>query len=123
MQSLNEILKASGVSNATAKEKNGAAERAPAPEQQTVEEVCARCEGAGFVRRTVRLGHPDFGKAFPCDCTLDEREDQRQVRETSDRDVRACGVGERDPGGRGERRDDGRGDGGDHGRGDAVLPE
>lgn len=32
------------------------------------------------MRRAVRLGHPDFGKAFPCECTLDEREEQRQAR-------------------------------------------
>ncbi len=41
---------------------------------------CPRCGGAGFVRRAVRLGHPDFGRAFPCDCTLDEHEDERQAR-------------------------------------------
>lgn len=32
------------------------------------------------MRRAVRLGHPDFGRAFPCECTLDEREDQRLAR-------------------------------------------
>lgn len=32
------------------------------------------------MRRAVRLGHPDFGKAFPCRCTLDEGEDQRRAR-------------------------------------------
>jgi DNA replication protein DnaC len=44
------------------------------------EELCTRCGGAGFVRKAVRLGHPDFGKAFPCECTADEREDQRLAR-------------------------------------------
>ena len=44
------------------------------------EDVCPRCGGAGFVRRAVRLGHPDFGKAFPCQCTLDEREEDRLAR-------------------------------------------
>jgi len=32
------------------------------------------------VRKTVRLGHPDFGKAFPCRCTEDEDADQRLAR-------------------------------------------
>ncbi len=44
------------------------------------DEVCGRCGGAGFVRKAVRLGHPDFGKAFPCHCTQNEREDQRRAR-------------------------------------------
>lgn len=32
------------------------------------------------MRRAVRLGHPDFGKAFPCECTLGEREEERLAR-------------------------------------------
>ncbi len=32
------------------------------------------------MRRTVRLGHPDFGRAFPCECTDDEEEDERLTR-------------------------------------------
>ncbi len=32
------------------------------------------------MRRSVRLGHPDFGRAFPCECTLNERDDQRRSR-------------------------------------------
>ena len=32
------------------------------------------------MRRAVRLGHPDFGKAFPCQCTQDEREEDRLAR-------------------------------------------
>ena len=44
------------------------------------EDVCPHCGGAGFVRRAVRLGHPDFGKAFSCRCTLNEREDERLSR-------------------------------------------
>ncbi|MCS7259943.1 MAG: ATP-binding protein [Anaerolineae bacterium] len=30
--------------------------------------VCPICGGAGFLRRDVPVGHPDFGKAFPCEC-------------------------------------------------------
>ena len=32
------------------------------------------------MRRAVRLGHPDFGRAFACRCTEDEREDERLAR-------------------------------------------
>jgi len=44
------------------------------------EGVCPICGGAGFVRRDVALDHPDFGRAFPCRCVLDEREEQRLTR-------------------------------------------
>ena len=43
-------------------------------------DLCAVCGGAGFVRRVVRLGHPDFGKAFPCECTRDEQAEDRLAR-------------------------------------------
>lgn len=33
---------------------------------------CSICEGKGFVRHNVPLGHPDFGKAFPCECRAGE---------------------------------------------------
>ena len=32
------------------------------------------------MRKAVRLGHPDFGKAFPCRCTQEESEDERFAR-------------------------------------------
>lgn len=32
------------------------------------------------MRRSVRLGHPDFGKAFPCDCIENEDDSERQDR-------------------------------------------
>jgi len=32
------------------------------------------------VRLSVPLGHPDFGKAFPCRCQERERDDQRLSR-------------------------------------------
>ncbi len=34
--------------------------------------VCPICHGAGFVRRNVLVGHPDFGRAIPCECKLRE---------------------------------------------------
>ena len=68
------------MSAATAKANGGkkpTAEPGPEPE---ADDACALCGGAGFVRRTVRLGHPDFGRAFPCQCTDDEAEDERLQR-------------------------------------------
>jgi len=58
-----------------------AASAAPAGSaDEPADDVCPSCGGAGFVRKNVRLGHPDFGKAFPCQCTEDERADQRLAR-------------------------------------------
>ncbi len=58
-----------------------AASAAPAGSaDEPADDVCSSCGGAGFVRKNVRLGHPDFGKAFPCQCTEDERADQRLAR-------------------------------------------
>ncbi|MGH8629625.1 MAG: ATP-binding protein [Burkholderiales bacterium] len=77
---MNEILKDSGWRDATPPA-SGAGPRVAEPVlDDSDDDACARCAGAGFVRRAVRLGHPDFGKAFPCQCTQDEREDQRQAR-------------------------------------------
>lgn len=41
---------------------------------------CPFCAGAGFVRRDVPLGHPDFGQAMPCRCVRQESSDVRQSR-------------------------------------------
>lgn len=48
--------------------------------EATDEGVCPLCGGAGFVRRDVPFEHPDFGRAFPCRCVLDEREGERLTR-------------------------------------------
>ncbi|MEO8458300.1 MAG: ATP-binding protein, partial [Chloroflexota bacterium] len=53
--------------------------REPLPEAPE-EDACPHCEGAGFVRRNVQLGHPDFGRAFPCACTRDEKDDVKRAR-------------------------------------------
>ena len=49
-------------------------------ESEAAEAVCPHCGGAGFVRREVALDHADFGRAFPCQCVLQEREGQRLAR-------------------------------------------
>jgi DNA replication protein DnaC len=74
MKSLNEILKQSGLNDASAK-----ASAPPAPDPED-EDACEHCGGAGFVRRRVHLGHPDFGKAHPCVCTENERDDEKTAR-------------------------------------------
>lgn len=35
---------------------------------------CPVCKDAGWVRMDVPVGHPHFGKLWPCDCTLKKRE-------------------------------------------------
>ncbi len=39
--------------------------------------TCPRCGGSGFYRRDVPIGHPDFGRALPCDCQAATRQDAR----------------------------------------------
>ncbi len=34
--------------------------------------VCPICGGAGFLRHDVPADHPDFGRAFPCECKIRE---------------------------------------------------
>lgn len=36
------------------------------------EPVCVVCNGAGFLRYDVPVGHPLFGKIVPCECRADE---------------------------------------------------
>lgn len=81
MRRLDEILKSSGWNAATEKGSGDSTPVGAAPDAVTAEEdACPLCGGAGFVRRAVRLGHPNFGRAFPCECTLHEQEDERLAR-------------------------------------------
>jgi DNA replication protein DnaC len=36
--------------------------------------VCPICQGAGWLRANVPVGDPFFGRAIPCECTIQERE-------------------------------------------------
>jgi len=38
---------------------------------------CPACDGLGWVRRDVPVGHPDFGKAFPCPCFAERLAERR----------------------------------------------
>jgi DNA replication protein DnaC len=40
-------------------------------------EICAICGGAGYLRRDVPPGHPDFGRPVPCQCKLEEIVEKR----------------------------------------------
>src|SRR3990172_8662349 len=75
MKKLDEVLKQTGWNAATS-----AASAAAGSAEEPSEDACPDCGGAGFVRRTGRRAPPAFGKASPCRCTDDEREDQRLAR-------------------------------------------
>ena len=47
---------------------DGAALLRDVPGGGPAEEACAVCNGAGWVSKRVPIGHPDFGRTFPCDC-------------------------------------------------------
>ena len=50
------------------------------PVQPASDEVrCHICDDAGFLRRNVPPGHPDFGKAFPCHCNQPDPEHITQI--------------------------------------------
>jgi DNA replication protein DnaC len=70
MQSIGEIL--SRGNNGTLQEdvvrpcKTGTGPAAAAQSQG--ESICPICRGTGYYRRDVPAGHPDFGRAFDCEC-------------------------------------------------------
>jgi DNA replication protein DnaC len=37
---------------------------------------CTICNDAGFLRVNVPIGHPNFGRIFPCECRVREREER-----------------------------------------------
>src|SRR5579859_2780366 len=41
---------------------------------------CPICGDLGFVTHDVPVGHPDFGKAFPCRCQTEKRHAQHEQR-------------------------------------------
>ena len=74
MERLSDVLTRLGLDNITPVESDD--EETPVP-------ACSICEGKGFVRRNVPISHPDFGKAFPCQCRASEiaqRERERLER-------------------------------------------
>ena len=47
------------------------------PTAEVDEESCPVCFGAGWVSKSVPVGHPDFGEAFPCRCQKEADTDHR----------------------------------------------
>ena len=41
---------------------------------------CPYCHGVGYIREDVELGHPNFGRLFPCSCRLAEIESATRQR-------------------------------------------
>jgi DNA replication protein DnaC len=73
MKRLGEILSKT-VSESTSEARSG---REVEPPQEA---VCPICKGAGFVRRSLPVDHPRFGKAEPCECVLNEDDHVRRTR-------------------------------------------
>jgi len=53
---------------------------------------CPHCKGAGYLRKEVPFGHPDFGKPIECMCKLAKKNDARRqhLRELSQIDTLAA---------------------------------
>ncbi|GAB4437255.1 MAG: hypothetical protein Kow0031_19050 [Anaerolineae bacterium] len=52
----------------------------PSADAEPAEYLCPICGGAGFLRRDVPVGHPDFGRLLKCDCQLRQDETKRLDR-------------------------------------------
>ena len=58
----------------------GAARLRPPPtfaDPRPPEPVCPICNGAGWLRNDVPVGHPSFGRPVMCECLLAQQEEQR----------------------------------------------
>ena len=42
---------------------------------------CPHCGGIGYIREDVPVGHPNFGKLFPCSCRIEEIEAAQKNRQ------------------------------------------
>ena len=82
MESLGDILKRITAKN-TSRPTDGVGAGLPSngqiheTEGEPEEEVCAHCNGSGWVSKLVPVGHPDFGEAFPCRCQQSSAPDVR----------------------------------------------
>jgi DNA replication protein DnaC len=50
----------------------------PFPTVGSSKQPCSICKGAGYTRRDVQPGHPEFGKPLPCACKIAERKEKQQ---------------------------------------------
>ena len=78
MENLSEILKRMRESRRAEGDESRAEDGAPnTPEQM---DVCPICNGRMWLLREVAVGHPDFGRAYPCSCQVDTPTDERGSR-------------------------------------------
>jgi len=52
---------------------------------------CPTCRGVGWLKRDVEVGHPDFGRAYPCACLADDLARQRLARVRGSSNIAALG--------------------------------
>ena len=52
----------------------------PNVEPQPTVEACPRCNGAGWLSRKVKVGHPDFGQIVLCACRKEAWDSQKRER-------------------------------------------
>ena len=64
------------------KRTTSASKRTSASDRQAADsaDLCPICRGVGYVALDVPVGHPDFGKAMPCQCREQERQERRMLR-------------------------------------------
>lgn len=79
MKSLDELMKETGAGSLKESMPTIPSDRLEPVDQdvQDSDAECPLCGGLGFVREDVPVGHPHFGKVFPCRCKLAEIEEQR----------------------------------------------
>lgn len=58
--------------------REGTARIPPTAQVRGPDDQCPLCKGAGYRRLDVPYGHPQFGKALPCQCKLNERAVRRR---------------------------------------------
>jgi DNA replication protein DnaC len=69
MEKLDEVLKTTGT------ELSRASTRTTSSTES--DDVCPICGGAGYLRRDLLPGHPEFGQPVPCSCKLEEITERR----------------------------------------------
>ena len=78
MESLGEILKRLQQQNTF--KSMGYPAPADLADLDTIELLCPKCGGRGWVRHDVPVGHPDFGRAIVCECQREVSAEERLAR-------------------------------------------
>lgn len=79
MEKLEATLKKTAGSISTGSNKGGADVRRPPAGPG--DPNCPHCRGVGYIREDVDVGHPNFGRLFPCSCRLSEIEAAQKQRQ------------------------------------------